>query len=161
MALAADLVLGEFSRTLDERFRLSLPPELVDPLLGSSPDAILAKERPGCLSLWNATSWQDRVDAGISLVKNKIAAGKLEGRWDEVQRLGRLLSTRHRAVQLANRGRLLIPDSFRTFLGIPPNSDAMVVGAGVCLEIWNPAAWLRYVEAEMPEFRTLFDRLTS
>ena len=33
MSTAADLLIGEFSRTLDERFRLSLPPELTRPLL--------------------------------------------------------------------------------------------------------------------------------
>jgi len=161
MPPAAELILGEFSRTLDERFRLSLPPELLEPLLGDATTATLAKERPGCLSLWEPVSGKANLEAGVNLVKSKIAAGKLEGRWSEVQRLGRLLSTRQCAVQLANRGRLLIPESFRQFLGVEPNSAITVVGAGVCIEIWNPSAWLLYIEAEMPAFRSVFDQLTA
>ena len=38
-----------------------------------------------------------------------------------VQLLGRLLSTRHREVELSGRGRLLIPKSFREFLAVKPD----------------------------------------
>ena len=158
---AAEFLLGEFPRTLDERYRLSIPPELLDPFLAGGPDCILAKERPGALSLWNAQQWQTRLAAGVDLIKSKMRAGKLEGRLDEVQLLGRLLSTRHRPVQLEGRGRLLIPEGFREFLGIEPNGEVVVVGAGVCLEIWSPRAWLTYLEGRMPEFQQLLDRLSG
>lgn len=156
-----ELIVGEFARSLDERFRLSLPLELVEPLMASHTDAILAKERPGCLSLWNAAAWQGRLDAGVELVRSKMRAGKLEGRLDEVQLLGRLLSTRHRPVQLAGRGRLVIPEGFREFLQVEAGGEVFVVGAGVCVEIWNPRSWLTYVESHMPDFRQLFERLSS
>ena len=42
MAAAADLLIGEFVRTLDERFRLAIPPELIDPLLAAGPKLVLA-----------------------------------------------------------------------------------------------------------------------
>jgi MraZ protein len=178
MADQRDLILGEYARTLDDRFRISLPPELLhllvhgraesgqvdsDPVAEPSGafDAILAKERPGALSLWNAAVWKEKLDAGVSLVESKMRAGRLEGRWDEVQTLGRLLSTRQRPVQLAGRGRLVIPDSFREFLGVQPGSEALLIGAGVCVEIWRPDAWLNYVAAQMPEFRQIFDRLSG
>jgi MraZ protein len=166
MPAPQDFILGEFPRTLDERHRLSIPTELVEPLLGDlqsggGSECILAKERPGCLSLWNSTQWQDRLDAGVSLVRSKMQAGRLEGKLEEVQLLGRLLSTRHKTVQLAGRGRLSIPDGFREFLGTEQGGEVIVVGAGVCVEIWNPPAWLAYLEARMPEFRQLFDKLSS
>ena len=62
------------------------------------------------------------------------------------QRLGRLLSTRHRSVELGARGRLLIPEGFREFLGVEPGGEVLIVGAGVCIEIWNPAKWLGHLE---------------
>ncbi len=161
MPASQDFILGEFPRTLDERHRLSIPAELVDPLLTGGADCILAKERPGCLSLWNASHWQQRLDAGVTLVQSKMQAGRLEGRLEEVQLLGRLLSTRHRIVQLAGRGRLSIPEGFREFLGAEQGADVIVVGAGVCVEIWHPPAWLAYLEARMPDFRQLFDKLSS
>ncbi len=161
MSTPQEFILGEFPRTLDERHRLSIPQELADPLMSGGADCILAKERPGCLSLWNAAAWQARLDDGVELVKRKMRAGKLEGKQEEVLRLSRLLSTRHRTVQLAGRGRLAIPDGFREFLQVEQGGDVTVVGAGLCVEIWSPRAWLAYLDEQLPDFRRLFDTLSS
>ena len=85
MAEANDLILGEFPRQLDERYRVSIPQEWVQPLTEANGICTLAKERPGCLSLWNTRRSQDELDAGMALVRGKIRAGKLEGRIDEFQ----------------------------------------------------------------------------
>ena len=82
-------------------------------------------------------------------------------RWDEVQRLGRLLSTRNRTIQLANRSRCTIPEGFREFLGVQPNQDVMIIGAVICVEIWNLEAWQNLLEQDMPEFGTLFKDLSG
>lgn len=161
MAAADDLILGEFPRTLDERFRVMLPPELAGPLSAAGTTCVLSKERPGCLSLWNAAAWQPKLDAGMELVRGKIRAGKLEGRLEQVQLLGRLLSTRHKTIELGERHRLLVPDGFRDFLGVEPGSEVLLVGAAVCVEIWKPAAWITHLEAHMESFPKLFDQLTS
>jgi MraZ protein len=154
-------ILGEFQRTLDERYRLSIPSELADLLLGDSTECILAKERPGCLSVWAAAVWQTRLNEGVELVQRKVQAGKLAGRVGEVQFLGRLLSTRHKVVQLAGRGRLVIPEGFREFLGVEPGGEVLVVGAAVCIELWSPAEWIAYLRTRMPKFRRLFERLSG
>jgi MraZ protein len=162
MSKPQEFILGEFPRTLDERHRVSIPQELTEILLPQGgTECILAKERPGCLSLWNAKTWQGQTDQAVELVKSKMRAGKLEGRLDEVQRLARLLSTRHRLMQLADRGRLLIPDGFREFLQVEAGGEVIVVGAAVCVEIWKPRAWMEYLEGHMPDFRQIFDRLSS
>jgi MraZ protein len=141
MPQTGEFILGEFPRTLDERFRVAIPGELLAGLTGEGAGCVLAKERPGCLSLWNAKAWQTRFDSGVELVKGKMRAGKLEGRLEQVQMLGRLLSTRHKTVELGDRGRLLIPDGFREFLNAEPGTDVLIVGAAVCVEIWKPDAW--------------------
>jgi MraZ protein len=156
-----EFLLGEFQRTIDDRYRLSIPNELSDVLTAESTDCILAKERSGCLSLWCASIWKSRIDEGVELVKQKMRAGKLQERIGQVQLFGRLLSTRHCSIQLAGRGRLVIPDGFREFLGVPPGGEVQILGAAVCVEIWNPAAWLKYLERRMPRFRRLFDQLSS
>jgi MraZ protein len=156
-----EFLLGEYPRTLDERYRISIPGEFSDLLTAQSSDCILAKERPGCLSLWSTPVWQTRLDEGMNLVKQKMRAGRLREKIAEVQLLGRLLSTRHRTVQLAGRGRLLIPEGFREFLGVEPNNETLIIGAAVCVEIWRPAAWIKYLETRMPKFRRLFDHLSE
>ena len=161
MEEANDLILGEFPRQLDERYRVSIPQEWVQPLMEADGYCTLAKERPGCLSLWNTRRSQDELDAGMDLVRGKIRAGKLEGRIDELQLLGRLLSTRQRQVKIAGRGRLLIPEGFREFLGVEQGDEVLIVGAAVCVEIWRPDAWVAYLEKRIPRFRRLFDSLTG
>lgn len=154
-------ITGELRRTLDERFRVSLPPEMAEAVTDESGETILSKERYGCLSLRRAAEWQKRIDDGVAILREKIERGRMERKWDEVQRLGRLLSTRHRTVKLANRSRLLIPEGFREFLDIPANQDVMIVGAAVCVEIWNPTAWLETLRHDMPEFGPLFQNLSE
>ena len=158
---SGQLITGEFKRTIDDRYRLSLPTEWVDAVTDAQGQTILVKERYGCLSLWSAEEWQERIDQGVELIQQKIKAGRREQRWSEVQRLGRLLSTRQTTLKLANRCRLLIPESFRSFLGVAPNQEVMVVGAVVCLEIWNPEAWLETLKQDMPDFNPLFKELTA
>jgi len=153
-------ITGEFKRTLDDRFRLSLPTEFASAVADEHGDCILAKERAGCLSLWRGSDWQKRLDDGVELIRRKIQSGRMEQRWTDVQRFGRLLSTRHLSVRLANRSRLLVPEGFREFLGIGPNQDVMLVGAVICVEIWSPTAWLETLRQEMPEFGTLFRDLS-
>lgn len=156
-----EFILGEFHRTLDERYRLSVPSELSDLLTAGSPECILAKERPGCLSLWSAAVWRIRLDEGVEWVKQKMRKGKLDDQIGHVQLLGRLLSTRHKPVQLGGRGRLLIPEGFRQFLAVEPGDEVLVVGAAVCIEIWNPAEWLKYLQARIPGFRRLLEKLSK
>ena len=161
MAAAVDLLIGEFVRTLDERFRLAIPPELLEPLLAAGPKLVLAKERAGCLSLWSASLWKPRLDAAVDVVRSKLEAGLLAQRLGQVQELGRLLSTRQQTVSLAGRARLVLPEGFREFLAVEPGGSLMVVGAAVCVELWQPAAWNAYVSSEMPGFRQRIDDLTA
>ena len=161
MSDPAELLIGEFVRTLDERYRLAVPPELLDPLLAHGPKLVLAKERTGCLSLWSAAVWKPRIDAAVDIVRSKLQAGLLTQRVGQVQDLGRLLSTRHTLVTLAGRSRLVVPEGYRDFLAVEPGADLMVVGAAVCVELWQPAAWNAFVSSEMPGFRRRIDELTT
>ncbi|MGQ0636689.1 MAG: division/cell wall cluster transcriptional repressor MraZ [Planctomycetaceae bacterium] len=155
------LITGEFKRVVDDRYRISLPAELAEPIADAKGDVILAKERTGCLSLWNVGDWQPRLESGVDLIRSKIQAGRMEQKWADVQRLGRLLSTRSRTVRLANRSRLVIPEGFREFLDVPAESEVMLVGAAICVEIWNPQAWLDLLRQDMPSFGTLFKDLSD
>jgi MraZ protein len=154
-------ITGEFKRVIDDRFRITLPSELAEPIADAEGDVILSKERAGCLSLWRSADWQQRMDDGVSLIRQKITAGRMEQKWTDVQRLGRLLSTRSRTVKLANRSRLVIPEGFREFLDVSPDSEVMLVGAAICVEIWNPQAWLELLRQEMPAFAPLLKELSD
>lgn len=156
-----ELLLGEFKRKLDDRYRLLIPSEWVHLIAPQGEQCILTKERPGALSIWSSSQWQKRLDDGVGLMQSKIAAGKLNEKLADVQLLGRLLSTRHKLIPVAERGRIVLPDGFREFLGVEPGSELMVVGAAICVEIWHPEKWIEHLGNEMPEFGTLFDKITG
>ncbi len=157
----ATFITGEFRRTVDDRFRLTIPDEIAADVIDEEGNSILVKERYGCLSLWQASTWQKKMDDGLSLLKQKIHSGRMEQRWNDVQQLGRLLSTRQTTVKLAQKSRLLIPDSFRDLLALPESREVVLVGAVICLEIWSPEAWLETLKQDMPKFTNLFDDLTN
>jgi MraZ protein len=159
--MSRPLILGEFRRSLDERFRISVPTELTEPLAGDGEECILAKEQVGALSLWNKADWGQKLDDGVRLVREKMQAGRFDGRVEEVQMLGRLLSTRHTTIRLAGRSRLVVPEGFRDFLGVEAGGELLLVGAAVCIELWRPAAWFAYIQQRMPDFRRLFDQLSG
>lgn len=161
MANSPTLILGEFRRALDERFRFTIPSELLEPLLDEATNCVLVKERPGSLSLWSTEKWKERLTGAVGVVESKWQAGRLDSRLHDVQRLGRLLSTRHRDVQLAGRGRLVIPEGFREFLGVEPGAELLLVGAAVCVEIWEPTKWIEYLNDGMQEFGSLLDELSA
>ncbi|MEO1990652.1 MAG: division/cell wall cluster transcriptional repressor MraZ [Pirellulales bacterium] len=158
---ATKLILGEYVRTLDQRFRLGIPSEFLDILNAQGHQLILAKEQTGCLSLWPENVWRPHIDSAVNLIHSKLHAGKLSQRIQEVQELGRLLSTRHKVVSVAERGRLVIPEGFRGFLSVEPKTDLIVVGAAVCVELWEPTAWNMFVSEKMPVFQKKIDALST
>ena len=161
MSVATGLLIGEFIRTVDRRYRLAMPPELCELLLATGSRLVIAKERSGCLSLWPAAIWQPRIDGAIEIMGSKLQAGLFAQRVGQLQELGRLLSTRHKIVSLKARSRLVVPEGCREFLGVQPDTELVVVGAAVCVELWQPAAWNACISSEMPEFRRRIDALTA
>ena len=161
MTQEKQLILGEFSRKVDDRFRLSLPLEFADLFQPESGDCIIVKERPGCISLWEQKTWQENLDTRIELIQTRLKLGDLNQKMTELQMFGRLLSTRHRPLQMAGRGRLVLPEGFREFLGIEAGKEVMIVGAAICIEIWHPQKWIQYVEGRIPKFSRLLDKLSN
>ena len=155
-------IQGEFNRKIDERFRLTLPKEFADAFKPKSGSCVIAKERPGCLSLWEEDGWKSRQDVRVKLIQTKMAMpGLMEQRAVELQRFGRLLSTHHRMIQLKERSRLMLPEGFREFLAVAPGGEVIIVGAILCIEIWHPAKWINYVEGDIQEFDNLFNLLAN
>ncbi len=125
--------------------------------------ARLARRRQQQLCAGQGTTWLPqslagkRMEAAIRscnrIDPRQLRAGKLQDRLPEVQHVGRLLSTRHKPVQLAGRGRLLIPEGFREFLQIAAGGECAIIGAAVCIEIWNQPSGERTSKPNCRRFR--------
>jgi len=163
---------GEFPCKLDARHRLALPQALAEPFTAAGGPYVLAKERLGCASLWNAAVWESTVNLKVELARQKVRGGLWNHRIERAQLFGRLLSTRHTRVVIDKKYRLVVPEDFRQFLGLTePIAKApeggreagrqlTVLGAAVCVEIWHPRAWLKYLARRMPKFRELIEELS-
>jgi MraZ protein len=46
-------------------------------------------------------------------------------------------------------------------LGVDAGKEVVVVGAVICVEIWQPEAWNSVLKDEMPDFGELFKQLTQ
>ena len=160
MTETTKLILGEFSRTVDDRYRLSLPDEFKEVFKPDSGKCVIVKEKPGHLSLWDESAWKKHHDNRVELVMKRFDMGDLGRNTAELQRFGRLLSTRYRHIQLADRARFLLPEGFREFLAVEPKQEVMIVGAAVCIDIWHPQKWISYIEEDIPQFSTLLESLS-
>ena len=65
-------ITGEVKRTIDDRFRVTLPQDFADGISDEQGNLIVAKERTGCLSLWRSDEWQKRLDSGVELLRKKM-----------------------------------------------------------------------------------------
>ncbi len=151
---------------------MAIPQALAEPFTAAGGPYVLAKERSGCASLWNAEVWQSTVNLKVELAKQKVQGGLWNHRISQAQMFGRLLSTRHAEVTIDKKFRLVVPEDFRQFLGLTepasgPKGEAVpetrcltVLGAAVCIEFWHPQAWLDYLARRMPKFRQLVERLS-
>ena len=89
-----DLFLtGEFKRVVDDRFRITLPPELAEPISDVQGDVILAKERAGCLSLWRVADWVKTAGRGYSVSQGDGIAYSYSvfNDWPEIRRRCRIV----------------------------------------------------------------------
>ena len=160
MSEEQQFIQGEFTRTLGDRFRVTLPTELDKVFKPKNGNCAIVKERPGCLSLWEAEVWASHLDTRIELIQLRLRTGDIKQRTPELQRFGRLLSTRHRLIRLEGKGRLVLPDGFREFLAVKPEGEVVFVGAYHCIEIWHPEKWINYQENDIPEFDNLVNLLS-
>ncbi|GHT28871.1 hypothetical protein FACS18942_09640 [Planctomycetales bacterium] len=157
---AKQLLSGEYSRRLDDRYRLTLPGEFEELFKPEEGKCVIAKEQSGCISLWDAKQWKTEHDARVELIFKRLELGDLNQKKVDLQKFGRLLSTRHKEIQLAGRGRLVLPEGFREFLAVEPGKEVMVVGAISCIELWKPERWFEYVGTNITEYGTLIDTLS-
>jgi len=163
---------GEYHCQLDDRHRLAIPQALGKPLVEAGGPFVLVKERLGCASLWNAEAWQATVNLKVDLARQKVQGGLWNHRIEQAQMFGRLLSTLHAEVTIDKKYRLVVPEDFRAFLRLketvaaapgqpaPQPRQVAVVGAAVCVELWHPKAWLKYLARRMPKFRQLVEELS-
>ena len=140
------MLCGEYSVTLDDTCRISLPRRLRDVL--DTNKIILTKGEDRCLWLFTVEHWKEK-EITIINATNPFSA---QGRY----------ITRHfigpsQELDIDKQGRILIPPALRDFAGL--SRDCVVLGQYDYIEIWAEDRYKAYLEVSEEDFRAASEDL--
>ena len=121
---------GTFEHTLDAKNRLTVPSKL---RAAFSEGAFLVRGADRCVSLYPASTYSALTDAALSGF-NPLSA--------QARELKRYFHSNAQAVELDSAGRVMLGPRQMEHASIA--RDVVVIGAGDCLELWDPSAWADY-----------------
>lgn len=123
------MFIGEYSHTIDEKGRLSVPVKFRGDFHGS---IVVTRGLDHCLWLFPESAWRQLAErlAKLPLSQKKsraFARLMLAGAWDST---------------LDTQGRVAVPEYLRTFANL--GKHVTVAGLYSRLEVWNEDAWHTY-----------------
>ncbi len=132
------MFLGEFSHTLDDKGRLTIPAKFRDELAGG---LVVTRGIDRCLSVFPHQGWQNLAERIAQLPLTQRSA----------RDFGRLIFSGAADFIPDRQGRVLIPQGLREYAQL--DSEAIIIGLYDRLEIWNPNNWANVKTAveENPE----------
>ena len=120
------MLMGEYSHSLDTKGRLIMPAKLRQDI---GEKFILTKGLDGCLFAFSQTEWNNFEEK----LKNLPLSDK------NARNFVRFFLSGATECEIDKQGRFLIPSNLRTAAGL--EKEAVIIGVGTRLEIWNKATW--------------------
>ncbi|MCQ4081526.1 division/cell wall cluster transcriptional repressor MraZ [Streptomyces sp. RB6PN25] len=134
------MFLGTYAPRLDEKNRLVLPAKFREQLADG---LVITKGQERCLCIWSLTEFRSLTEQlRQAPLTSKAARDYMRvlfaGASDEVP---------------DKQGRISVPQNLREYAGL--DRDCAVIGAGRRVEVWDVAAWERYLAAQEETFSAL------
>lgn len=123
------MFIGEYSLTVDEKGRLSIPVKFRAQL---SRGAVVTRGLDSALFLYTAKEWE--------ILAGKLAALPISR--SNTRAFSRLMLAGAMDVEMDKQGRIILPDYLRDFAGI--RKRVTVAGLYNRLEIWDETHWTKY-----------------
>jgi MraZ protein len=145
--IIAQMFLGQYQHTLDDKGRLMIPARYRDLL---APGAFITQGFDRCLMVMTESHFND-----LYAILNGLNMADPSAR-----QLRRLILSNAYAVEVDKVGRILVPQNLREFLG-GASGDLILVGQGDYFEVWTIGEWksqvenLQDVQANAQRFATL------
>lgn len=130
--MVGSVFTGEYRHAVDGKGRIAVPARFRTQLDGG---AVVARWLDTCLAIFPKPAWEDLAtrigslpitDPNARVFQRYVFGGAFEA-------------------ELDRQGRVLVPQSLRTFAGL--EAEAVVVGSRDHAEIWQPARWDDYRRA--------------
>ena len=129
------MFLGEFTHTIDDKGRLTLPSKFRADL---GHGVVVTRGVDKCLFVFTLAEFQRLADRIGTLPVTQVVA----------REFSRHFFSGASDVELDKQGRILIPQNLREYAGL--DGDVIVVGISQRIEIWNAQVW--------PQVRADFER---
>ena len=129
------MFLGQYERSLDDKSRLAVPPEL---RTGLGNGAVLTRSFDNCLCIYPAAKWEALARAVDDLPEARY----------EARALARSLFSGAVPCDFDRQGRISIPAFLREHAGL--TGEVVITGVFSRVEIWSKEAWT----AERQKFET-------
>ena len=140
------MLIGEYTHTLDEKNRMSLPVKFRKEM-GKS--VVLAPGLDNCLSIFTVKEWQ-KMSEKFSESSTISADNRSFSRFMFGQAIN---------ADVDGNGRILIPENLKVRSGLA--SRVVVIGVQNRAEIWNEKAWNAYKKVVESQADALADKLGS
>ena len=124
------LFLGEYSHTLDDRGRITLPRKIRQEL--ETYEVVLSQGFDRCIFGYDKKQWEE--EAGKQLTASVTD--------EKARKLRRYMFAAAEKAEMDKLGRIVLPAHLKEYGSI--TGDVMVVGAGDHFEIWDTKAWESY-----------------
>ncbi|MGC9357161.1 MAG: division/cell wall cluster transcriptional repressor MraZ [Anaerolineae bacterium] len=122
------MFLGQYTYSLDDKGRITIPSRFRDELLGG---LIITRGLDPCLALYPTDIWKE-----IAQKVNALPLTSPQGR-----ALRRLLYADAVDVVPDRQGRVLVPERLLVYAGLESVGEAVVVGLERYMELWAPQRW--------------------
>jgi MraZ protein len=123
------MLIGEYTHTLDDKKRLSLPSKFRKEL---GKGAVMTRGLDHCLFVYSATSWKK--------IMEKMGALSMGG--VDSRGFNRFMLSGAVELEVDSAGRILIPDFLKSFAHL--KSKVVFAGVGDRIEIWDDEKWTLY-----------------
>lgn len=138
------MLVGEFTHTLDEKKRVSLPARFRSEL-GKS--IVITRGLDGCLFIYSTTEWKKFVTK-----LSELSMGSSDSR-----AFNRFIVGGATEVDIDSSGRMLIPDYLKEFAKL--GEKVILTGVSNRVEVWNEDAWKNYSEQLVTKADLLAEKL--
>jgi len=124
------LFLGEYSHTLDDRGRITLPRKIRQEL--DTYEVVVSQGFDQCIFGYDKKQWED--EAGKQLTVSVTD--------EKARKLRRYMFAAAEKVEVDKLGRIVLPAHLKEYGKI--KGEVMVIGAGDHFEIWDTKIWEAY-----------------
>ena len=138
------MFLGEFSHTIDDKGRLTIPAKFRDELESG---VVITRGLDGCLWAYGRSEWEALAEKIAKLPTTNPAA----------RNFSRFVFSSAFDSIPDRQGRILLPQNLRDYAGI--QNETIVIGVKNKLEIWNPAKWSEVVTAVEQDTEAIVNQL--